>query len=446
MRASASIATPRWAAAIAFAVALVGPGWTAPAVGQESNRKGPECGPDEDAASRWDRMDPERRAEMKRRFEQFRSLDDDQRQALRDRTRQLRSERDRLRDGLSEEERAKLDGLGPQERDELLRHHQEAVARARGERLLGLLPPPVIEELEGVHPADRPGVLHHWRDDFHDRNLGRALERAGRDLGLDPAAIGAVRLAPPEIQAQTLREWSSRLGGERPPWAGAGPPLPAGPLGQHPELLRELQDLARPTLEDGLAVGGLQRRERMEVLDGRIKARLLQHVIESGYLAPAELEALRAADAHELLQSLRGGRRSFDRHGWGSGGGDPSGGDPGGRWKSGDPDGRWRPGGDGPRGPEGPGRWSKDWHKDSKDWDKGRDDADRDGRPKWLQDADRWRQRREGVAPPLDRPAGERPAEGDRRGPDAEGQRPTGGPGTPGGEPGRPDRGSRQTP
>jgi len=328
-----------------------------------------QSGAADDPAARWQRMDAERRAEMQRRFEQFRSLDDEQREALRERAHQLRAERDRLRDDLTPDERARLEGLDPSERDEVLRHHHESVARARGERMLGLLPPPVIEQLEGVHPADRPQVLHHWRDDFHARHLGRALKRTAKELGLERSEVDAILAGPPEAQAQALREWTGRLGGDRPPWAGRGPVPVVGPLADDPELLRELRKLAHPTLEDDLAVEGLERHERMRAVDQRIATRLLDRLGRSDRLSPEQLEALRAMGPKDLVRAMRGGH---DRRRGGDEGRRGDGPDRGRRSdhgsRGGESDGRWPgfEGWDGERRERWPGAEGRDGEQDGR--------------------------------------------------------------------------------
>jgi hypothetical protein len=261
--------------------------------------------PSPSAESRWQRFDPERRAELERRFESFRRLGPEQRAALEERAAGLRAEREALRQNLPPEERAHLDGLPPEERVEVLRHQHAQLARLRGERLRPQLPPQLIERLEAAPAPDRPRLLHEWRDDFRGRMVGRGLRRAGRDLGLPEDEVERLERQPSERQWESFRDLCGRGGDwSRPRWGHGPSPLPEAIAGDR-EWLGDLGRAAIPTIEEVQRHGHLPWREAREVLGESSRRRVLEQLAASGRLSAEELLALEALPAGDLLRALR---------------------------------------------------------------------------------------------------------------------------------------------
>lgn len=244
----------------------------------------------ESAAERWRSMDPEQRAELERRFEVFRGLDEDQRDALRERARSLKEEREGLFEALPEDERRRLEGLPPFERAEVLRDQLREVARRRGGGLREVMPPPILDRLEDAPPHDRPRILHRWRDSLHEQRLDDHLRRQVKRGGVAPELIEELLGLPRDERKSALRD----LIGER-----------VGRLSRHlPESVSEDQDLMRQLHQAAIPTVDELRSESPVDLAENARQRALGILRASGRVTPEELQQLEDLPVHKLLRAV----------------------------------------------------------------------------------------------------------------------------------------------
>jgi hypothetical protein len=295
----------------------------------------------------WSRLDPAQRELLRRRYEEFRQMDEGQRREIVERWRRMRALQGRLDEALPEDVRRKLAELRPEERRAFLRRRLEESCAARGRALREKLPEPWRERLESADPQTRARMFQEYREKHRRESAARAIEHLGAELGLAPAEIERLESLPVEeqwtevleLRRRQIREWVQREG--LPAWVSAGEWAQWEALGAR-ELIelwharRRAAGAADPTRPPGDS-GGRERRRRGErglpgwlhellrpdpgwhaelsALDeparrSEIERRLRQRVLDGlearpGLLEPSELERLRALEGREFIEALR---------------------------------------------------------------------------------------------------------------------------------------------
>ncbi|HTF91098.1 MAG TPA: hypothetical protein VK843_21970 [Planctomycetota bacterium] len=350
------------------------------AIGQEH---APEL---DQARSRWERLSPAERARIAQHFDEFRGLPEAERARMMSHLNRLAQARREIEARIPEELRAKLDKLAPEERRQVLREYVETTMGERAERLREKMTAEELAKLDGATPAEREELLHARREELLDR-APRALAFLGRQLDLPPeemerlkalpqqekldalATLGRREMQrrgpPPGVDAEEFKRWLElpphefmermhghgmrgfRGDGERgPPPDGRGRPggfgRPGGPPdgpGGRPGLRPEGRDGERgprpgipppdgprgPRREGRLGIEGqrivgramrpdpqwvieladLPRELRREQIVGRIHARVIEVLGTQPAVTPAELAKLDALQGPEFFEALR---------------------------------------------------------------------------------------------------------------------------------------------
>jgi hypothetical protein len=294
---------------------------------------------------RWQHLSPEQQAKLRGRFEKLRSLDAKERQDVEDRATHMRHLAENVIQGLSDSERARLQGLEPEQRAKILREMVEAEARHVGRRVHDKLPPEVRKRIDAAPPEDLRRILAELRHRQRDHESSPALERLARHLhipqtdvegwkalsseermqkllelgrhaiqrrveetgpggGLDRETWQRIRNLPPEeFHAALMRLGHSLMGhgpGEPPPsWARELEPQ------QIERLRRVFRENERPSTSDWLKVADLPDHERPIELRRRARARALVHIEKEKILPPDKLELLRAMPDRQFNDAVR---------------------------------------------------------------------------------------------------------------------------------------------
>ena len=313
---------------------------------------------------RWSRLDPAQRELMRRRYEEFRQMDEGQRREILERWRRMRALQGRLGDALPEHVREKLAELEPEARRAYLRRHFEESCAARGRSLREKLPEPWRERLESADPQTRARMFQEYREKHRRESAARAIERLGKDLGLAQGEVERLESLPVEeqwtevleLRRRQIREWVQREG--LPAWISpeewaqwesssarelielwharrraadaADPTRPPGDPGGRERRWRGergmpswLHELLRPDPSWQAELGELDEPARRAEIERRVRQRVLDELAaRPERLEPAELEHLRGLEGREFLEALRAALQSRARP---AGGGSPSG-------------------------------------------------------------------------------------------------------------------------
>lgn len=284
---------------------------------------------------RWHELSPERRAEMRARFEAWQDMSEAERAELRARHERLREAEGRVRGELDPEQRAELERMGPAERREFLREHLAHEFSRCGRRMAGLLPEDVRERLEAAGPDERMQMMRDLRGRFEEDKLARGLDALARRLDVPEVEREAYAALTPEARKQKLYELRRREIVERverdgpPPWIAADEWQAmqslddrefcarlrrCRPEGRGEDDLRELWPLLRPDPAWFEGAETLSEAERRAEFDRRISERLLGW-LEAHPQALPELDRaeLRALPPRVQLQRIRDAWR--DRQG-----------------------------------------------------------------------------------------------------------------------------------
>ena len=283
---------------------------------------------------RWERLSPEEREVMRKRFEEFQRLGEDERRQLRDRTKRMHSMERDVRERLPRDVRRKLEGLPPKERDELMKELVEQEATDRGRRMRDKLPREVREQLESASPEERDRLLRDFRERHREEWSKRALRRYGERFELPEDEVRRLQALPREERKQAVlgfrrREMSERFAADGlPDWLTPDQwkelsalddrafferfdelePERGGPLG-------ELRKLMRPDPAWMLEMSELSPGERRKAMGRRLRERVLGHLEANPDLLPAaEVERLKELEGREFMEALwkRCGKDRFD--------------------------------------------------------------------------------------------------------------------------------------
>lgn len=160
---------------------------------------------------RWERLSPEDQARFKQLYERYRSLTEEERQALAKRARRVLLEKERVRAQLPEEARAKLQALAPDKRREVLRDLFEGEAREKGARIREKMPEAWIKRLEEAPPEDRARFLAEFQRAARERIVRGAIDKIGRKLELPAAEVERLKALPEPERAGTVLELRKKL-------------------------------------------------------------------------------------------------------------------------------------------------------------------------------------------------------------------------------------------
>ena len=263
--------------------------------------------PGPSALELWQRLPPERQAELRQRFEDFRKLEPEARAALVERARGLRERLEQIDAKFGPEERERLQALPKDLRRRTLVDFLRARARFHFPDPNRLLPPDLERELANSSPGQGPKLFERARIHVHERAVERTLERFGPRLGLSPERLEELRGLPPQERARQLRQhfdaWRAedmpprlrefleqrQLGSES-LWLGgpaAGRGLapgeradPEGPLERpappyQPAIGRRILSALEPRLDDFLDAAEAGRRLTFEEVERLQRQRLL---------------------------------------------------------------------------------------------------------------------------------------------------------------------------
>lgn len=267
------------------------------------------------ALEHWQRLPPERQAELRQRFEDFRQLDPEARAALLERARGLRQRLELLDEEIGAAAHERLQRLPLDQRRRVLGDYVRARARFHLPDPGRLLPPDLQRELERSPPGRGPKLFERARIHVHERALERTLERFGPRLGLSPERLRELRGLPPQEQARQLRQhFESWRGADMPPrlrefldrrqlgseglWLGEPAPGRGLPPG---ERLGPEGPLERPAPPYQPAIG----RRILGALQPRLED-FLDAAEAGGRLAPEELERLQRQRLLEAFPRLSG--------------------------------------------------------------------------------------------------------------------------------------------
>lgn len=133
----------------------------------------------------WRDLDPAARAELKRRFEQMKDLGPEERERLTRKAAALEQRMERTLASLPPKERGAIEALPPRERRRVLRAIVADEARIAATRLRQRLTDEERARLETADAAGRKSILDAVRERTR-RSLPGRLARLGKDLGLGP--------------------------------------------------------------------------------------------------------------------------------------------------------------------------------------------------------------------------------------------------------------------
>lgn len=326
---------------LAFALALLGTGYAA--------QDAPERPARQSARERWEAMTPAEQALMRKRFEALEEMQEGRRSELRERHDRWQKSERRSLDRLPKTARDKLEQLPPEKRRELLRELTTEELSTRGRDLLEHLPQEWRERLESARPEDRRRVLDEFRREHRDQGQRSVLDRAERELSLEPAERAAIEALPEaerelrliKLHARVVRARIQREG--LPRWIPeddwqrvsslephdfleevnalrrqAGVPNP-GPPGVGPRDRREgqgpagrgasfmqLRSLARPDPSWRVELSKLTPEQRRVAIETRVRERVTEFLKQHPDVLTAEQRtALEGAHGREFLEELR---------------------------------------------------------------------------------------------------------------------------------------------
>jgi hypothetical protein len=152
---------------------------------------------------RWRSMDDATRARMKARFDQLQSLPQEERQRALERGRRLIEELEATEEALDPEQRAVLDRLPARERRRVVRGLFGDEARGTAALLRRMLTEEERARLESLGPDERDAVVARLKRRAMDQAF-KDISRIGRDLGLSTERLRSLRELPLEERRVAL--------------------------------------------------------------------------------------------------------------------------------------------------------------------------------------------------------------------------------------------------
>lgn len=147
--------------------------------------------------ARWEKLDPERRAALRERYERLRSMTPEERERALALARRMRQESEATLRSLDPADRDAIAALDPAERSRVLRSLVADRARIMATRLRAHLTDEERAQLKDADAAERARILQRVRSRAMDE-LPRKARRMGEALGLSPQELERFSSADPK--------------------------------------------------------------------------------------------------------------------------------------------------------------------------------------------------------------------------------------------------------
>jgi len=190
-----------------------------------------------EARERWAGKSEAERHLLRRRFEEWKHLTEEERQSVRERARRLEERKRELDETATEEDRKALEALSPEERDRRLLLQALDEGRARGRSLREHLPPELVERLERADPRDRRRILDEFRRRMREEDSAATLRGLAIRLNLSREEARRLERLPLEERLKKIAELKRRFLEERIRREGLPP-------GMSVEAYRRLRELS----------------------------------------------------------------------------------------------------------------------------------------------------------------------------------------------------------
>jgi len=290
------------------------------------------------ARDRWDAMSERERKLMRERYEKLQQMAPAERKELEQRAERFAKLRERTWEWLSDADRARLEALPTEKRQDVLQEMMVAEARAIGERILDKLPAETRRRIENARPGDRIHYLQEYKhkqlkrldgmlSDLGQRlNVGRDELRANRSLPVEERkqqVLGWLKdhataqfelgLDDPDFPTSNLRrlarlepeEFFAALLRMREKHPGVAEPFGIGRRSEREERVRALRHLMRSPVEEHVELADLEPRARRKEYSKRRRQRVLTHLREQVELPAEELRELSEAPDALFFRKVR---------------------------------------------------------------------------------------------------------------------------------------------
>ena len=152
---------------------------------------------------RWRSMDEATRERMRARFERYKAASPEQQRAMKERARRLAEEVEATERTLPGEQRQALAGLTRRDRERVLRNLVREDARSTAALLRRALTDEERARFESAGPEEREATTERLRE-VTGNEVMRRLGRAGRELGISKETIRAAKDLPPDLRRDFL--------------------------------------------------------------------------------------------------------------------------------------------------------------------------------------------------------------------------------------------------
>jgi hypothetical protein len=305
-----------------------------PVVQAQNGAQGESSPTLEAARARWERLSPEEKARLEKNYERYRSLTEEERRGLANRSRRLDDERERVSSELPPQTREKLQQLDPEKRREVMRDLVEGELRERGARIREKMPEAWVQRLEEARPEDRARFLAEFQRRARERVTLAAIDKIGRKLELPREETERLKALPSAERAAGLLELKKRLSAKDAELYG----LPAGitqaqwdewqslPPAEFFEVmqryrhereienrgagapggaLRAIDEAMRPRPDDIVEMAQLAPGERRQKIFQLRRDRIVRIVREHNLLPPDKINQLEHLSEGQFLRALR---------------------------------------------------------------------------------------------------------------------------------------------
>jgi DNA-binding transcriptional MerR regulator len=250
------------------------------------------------ARERWERLTPAEQARVRERYESWRAMPKDDRDALAERARRLGEAMRDVEKQLDDGARARIARLDPERRRELLR---DLALAEGGERIAlwsGAGPEAWRAKLERLPAEERERVLGEMRQrgrgGEREHGRGRLAEMLARKHGLAPAEIERILALPESERWEAVRKLRGEQEARRPRQDEA-----------RSQAQRRLFEAARPRSADHLRYAELATPERREFVARIARGRVVSVLREAGLASEDEIARLDALSHDEFRRAVQ---------------------------------------------------------------------------------------------------------------------------------------------
>ncbi|MFN0006478.1 MAG: hypothetical protein ACKVXR_01115 [Planctomycetota bacterium] len=288
----------------------------------------------ESLRARWERFSPEQKERARARYERYLAMSEEERAQLAQSARALRERVERVQEELEAKAPARVAGLAPEKRREIVREIVAEESRELGASIRARVPAQWIEQIRNAPPEERARLLRRFQRQQLARVARFAIGELGRRLELPGEEIARMQALPAEDRGRVVLELRQRLSaldaGEHGLPPGITPAEWDTWLALSPEEFfevfqrywltrvesvdaskgrlqsaRELLEAARPRVEEVLALADLTPAERGARLAGSKRARCMQVLRARELLTASELQALEGKSHDEFFEQVR---------------------------------------------------------------------------------------------------------------------------------------------